>query len=120
MRRIARVAIVIGMLAGAGAAVAAEVDGGGVAGPLPVDAFARIEKGMGEQQVVSMVGLPAAEGVYRPRLDRVLSVVGLGDAYRTYFYRGLGRVLFDGGSQLVQNGTVVKVEIDPNESGSQR
>jgi hypothetical protein len=118
MRRVVRLVIVAALLAAAGMALAAEVDGG-VAGPLPVDAFARLEKGMGEQQVVAVIGPPTSEGTYRPRLDRVLSVIGLGDAYRTLFYRGLGRVLLVGGSELVQNGTVYKIEIDPNESGSQ-
>jgi hypothetical protein len=120
MRRLARVAVVIAVLAAAGAATAAEVDDGGVAGPLPVDAFARIEKGTGEQQVVAMVGVPSAEGPYTPLMGRVLALVGAGSPTRTYFYRGLGRVLFDGGSPLLQNGTVVKVEIDPDEPGTKR
>jgi hypothetical protein len=120
MRHLARVAVVVAVLAAAGAALAAEVDEGGVAGPLPVDAFLRIERGMGEQQVAAQIGPPSAEGLYRPRLDRVLSVVGLGDAYRTYFYRGLGRVLLVGGSPLVQNGLVYKVEADPLEPGTAR
>ena len=120
MRRLARVAVVIGVLAAAGAAVAAEVDDGGVAGPLPVDSFLRIEKGMGEQQVVALIGPPTAEGLYAPLLDRVLSLVGAGTPHRTYFYRGLGRVLLDGGSPLVQNGPVFKVEIDPDEPGTKR
>lgn len=107
------------LLAVALPAVAAEVEGV-TAGPLPVDAFARLEKGMNEQQVVAFVGLPTAEGPYRPRVDRMLSVIGLGDEYRTYFYRGMGRVLFIGGSQLLQNGTVEKVEVDPEEPGKAR
>ena len=73
---------------------------------------------MGEQQVLAVAGLPTSEGVYRPLVDRVLKVIGLGDEYRTYFYRGMGRVLFVGGSQLLQNGTVAKVEIDPEEAGT--
>jgi hypothetical protein len=101
----------------ASSALAADAEGV-AAGPLPVDAFARLEKGMGEQQVLAAVGLPTSEGVYRPRLDRVLAVIGLGDRYRTYFYRGMGRVLFVGGSQLLQNGTVAKVEIDAGETGA--
>jgi hypothetical protein len=110
-------ALVLAVLLAASPAVAAEVEGV-AAGPLPVDAFGRLEKGMGEQQVLSVAGLPTSEGVYRPRLDRVLKVIGLGDDYRTYFYRGMGRVLFVGGSQLLQNGTVVKVEIDADEPGT--
>jgi hypothetical protein len=89
-------------------------------GPLPIDAFARLEKGMGEQQVLAAAGLPTSEGTYRPLLDRVLKVVGLGKAYRTYFYRGMGRVMFSGGSKLLQNGTVVRVDVDPKESGAER
>ena len=112
-----RRALLIAVLLAASPVVAAEGDGV-AAGPLPVDAFARLEKGMGEQQVLAVVGLPTSEGVYRPRLDRVLNVIGLGDQYRTYFYRGMGRVLFVGGSQLLQNGTVAKVEIDPDEAGT--
>jgi hypothetical protein len=88
--------------------------------PLPVDAFARIEKGMREQEVMAFVGFPTSVGMYRPRLDRLLGVIGLGDAYRTYFYRGMGRVLFAGGSPFVQDGTVAKVEIDPEEAGIPR
>ena len=117
MRRVARLTVLAGLLAAAGIALAAEIEGG-VAGPLPVDAFARLEKGMGEQHVVAVIGPPTSEGIDRPRLDRVLSVIGLGDAYLSYFYRGLGRVLLVGGSQLVQNGTVYKVEIDPAEPGN--
>lgn len=119
MRRVLRATLVALLLAAGGVAEAAEVVGI-TAGPVPVDAFARIEKGMGEQLVVSMVGLPSAEGFYRPRLDRVLSVVGLGDAYRTYFYRGLGRVLFVGGNPLLRTGVVAKVEIDATEPGTPR
>ena len=95
----------------------ADEENGVTPGPLPIDAFARIEKGMGEQQVLAAAGLPTSEGLYRPTLDRVLKVIGLGHAYRTYFYRGMGRVLLSGGSKLLQNGTVVKVEVDPSESG---
>jgi len=112
-----RGALVLALLLAASPAVAAEGEGI-AAGPLPVDAFARLEKGMGEQQVLAVAGLPTSEGVYRPTLDRVLKVIGLGDEYRTYFYRGMGRVLFVGGSQLLQNGTVAKVEIDPSEAGT--
>ena len=113
MRADARALLVALLLA----ASSAETEGFG-ASWLPVDRFARLEKGMSEQQVLAMVWLPTSEGVYRPRLDRVLKVIGLGDEYRTYFYRGMGRVLFVGGSQLVRNGTVAKVEIDPEEPGT--
>lgn len=87
---------------------------------LPVDAFARIEKGMREQQVMASVGFPTTVGMYRPRLDRVLAVIGLGDAYLTYFYRGMGRVLFEGQSPFVRNARVAKVEVDPDETGIAR
>src|SRR5262245_50536593 len=119
MRRILRASLLAVVLALALPASASEVEGI-TAGPLPVDAFARLEKGMGEQQVVAFVGLPTAEGPYRPRVDRMLSVIGLGDEYRTYFYRGMGRVLLIGGSQLLQNGVVAKVEVDPKEPGAIR
>src|SRR5262245_8827847 len=112
-----RRALLLTVLLAASPAVAAEVDAV-AAGPLPVDAFSRLATGMGEQQVLAIAGLPTSEGVYRPRLDRVLKVIGLGDEYRTYFYRGMGRVLFVGGSQLLQNGTVAKVEIDSDEPGT--
>jgi len=88
--------------------------------PLPVDAFARIEKGMREQQVMASVGFPTTVGMYRARLDRVLAVIGLGDAYLTYFYRGMGRVLFEGQSPFVRNARVAKVEVDPDETGIAR
>ncbi|HWP66743.1 MAG TPA: hypothetical protein VNO26_12595 [Candidatus Limnocylindria bacterium] len=107
------------VLLAASPAIAA--DGGDVgAGPRPLDAFVRLEKGMSEQQVLAAVGLPTAEGLYRPPLDRALSVIGLGTTYRTYFYRGMGRVLFRGGSKLLQNGTVAKVEVDTDEPGTPR
>jgi hypothetical protein len=32
----------------------------------------------------------------------------------------MGRVLFVGGSQLLQNGTVVEVDVDPREPGTAR
>lgn len=118
MRRSARAAFVAVLLATAPVVAARANDV--AAGPLPIDTFARLERGMGEQQVLAAVGLPTAEGTYRPRLDRVLGVIGLGDAYRTHFYRGMGRVLLSGGSKLLQNGTVVKVEVDPNEPGTAR
>ena len=115
--RATRRALLVMMLMAASPAVAAESEGV-AAGPLPIDAFARLERGMGEQQVLAVAGLPTSEGTYRPLLDRVLGVVGLGDAYRTYFYRGMGRVMLVGGSQLLQNGTVVKVEVDTDEPGT--
>jgi hypothetical protein len=118
MRRLARAAFVAVLLATAPVVAARANDG--AAGPLPNEAFGRLEKGMGEQQVLAAVGLPTAEGVYRPRLDRALGVIGLGDEYRTYFYRGMGRVLFEDGSKLLQNGTVVKVEVDRDEPGAAR
>ena len=118
MRRAPR-ALLVALLLAAAPAIAAEADGV-TPGPLPIDAFARLEKGMGEQQVIAAAGLPTSEGLYRPPLDRVLKVIGLGKAYRTYFYRGMGRVLFAGGSKLLQNGTVVKVDVDPRESGTAR
>jgi len=118
MRRASRALLVALLLAGA-PAVADQADSV-TPGPLPIDAFARLEKGMGEQQVLATAGLPTSEGLYRPPLDRVLKVVGLGKAYRTYFYRGMGRVLFVGGSQLLQNGTVVEVDVDPREPGTAR
>ena len=118
MRR-ATGALLAALLMTAALAVADE-DNNVTPGPLPIDAFARLEKGMGEQQVLATAGLPTSEGVHRPPLDRLLKVVGLGKAYRTYFYRGMGRVMFSGGSKLLQNGTVVRVDVDPDESGSER
>ena len=116
MTRLLRVTCAAVLLMAA-SAWAADVDAG-VAGPLPTDAFARIEPGMGEQQVLSVVGLPGAEGLYRPRRSGLWMVFGRGAAQRTYFYRGLGRVLFEGGNPLLRNGTVTRVEIDPNEAGT--
>ena len=118
MRRTRRALLVALLLVAAPAA--ADEAAGVTPGPLPIDAFARLERGMGEQQVLAAAGLPTSEGLYRPPLDRVLRVVGLGKAYRTYFYRGMGRVLFSGGSKLLQNGTVVKVDFDPGEPGTAR
>jgi hypothetical protein len=120
MHRLVAVAVLAGLLGAAGAVGAADQLDGSASGPLPVDAFARLEVGMGEQQVIAIVGPPAAEGPYTPLLQRPLALIGLTRPKRTYFYRGLGRVLFDGGSQLLQNGTVARVEIDPREAGVAR
>jgi hypothetical protein len=120
MRRITGVAMVIGLLVLGAPAGAADEGEGVTSGPLPVDAFARLEPGMGEQQVQALIGPPAAEGLYAPPVQRALSLIGLGGPRRTYFYRGLGRVQFDGGSQLLQNGKIVKVEIDADEPGTRR
>jgi hypothetical protein len=117
MRRMIRPALVALLLTAVPVAAGAQ---GLAYRPPSVNAFARIEKGMPEQQVMASVGFPTRVGMYRPRLDRLLAVIGLGDAYRTYFYRGMGRVLFDGGSPFVQNGRVAKVEIDPGETGIAR
>jgi hypothetical protein len=115
-----RMTVAVGLLVAAGSAVAADGDGGGASGPLPVHSFARIEVGMGEQQVLALLGPPGAEGEYTPVLGRALALIGIGGPRRTYFYRGLGRVLFEGGNPLLRNGTVVRVEVDPAEPGTTR
>lgn len=106
-----------------GGSVAPVAGGSGsatVAAAVTPASLAKIDQGMGEQRVLALLGPPSAEGEYTPRLGRILGLVGVDAARRTYFYKGAGRVLFSGGKPLLQTGTVERVEQDPDESGKPR
>ncbi len=102
---------------------AATSTGGALEGVQPPNnsPLATIHPGMSKQQVKALIGSPSAESGHITGKAFIPLYFG-NDAHRTsYYYRGMGRVVFaDGNVFGGGEPEVIRVEYDPGESGSAR
>jgi hypothetical protein len=100
-----------------GAAVPAES-----AAAIPADSpLAKLEPGMRIQEVINILGAPTDQNAYATGKAWIPWYFG-DDARRTsYYYKGMGRVVFAGGNVFGGGGgNVLRVDYDPSESGVAR
>jgi hypothetical protein len=119
------VALLVGLVAmlggcaaqDSGAAAPAEA-----AAPIPADSpLAKIKTGMRMQEVINILGAPTDQNSYSTGKAWIPFYYG-DDVRRTsYYYKGIGRVVFTGGNVFGGGGgNVLRVDYDPSESGVAR
>jgi hypothetical protein len=91
---------------------------GNSAGVAANNPLANIQLGMSKQQVRHLVGAPSAESASLTAKAFIPLYFG-NDAHRTtYYYKGMGRVVFADGNVFGGGGNeVIRVDYDPSESG---
>lgn len=92
----------------------------GVPAP-PSSPLAKVQLGMGKKQVKDLIGAPSDENSYATGKAWIPWYFG-NDARRTsYYYKGMGRVVFADGNIFGGGGTeVIRVDYDPTETGNAR
>lgn len=127
MRRFVKAALVIGLAAILGGCAAQD---SGAAAPaeapaqaaIPADSpLAKVKVGMRMQEVINILGAPTDQNSYSTGKAWIPFYYG-DDVRRTsYYYKGLGRVVFTGGNVFGGGGgNVIRVDYDPSESGIAR
>ena len=92
-----------------------------VSTPVPPDSpLAKVKVGMSEQEVREALGPPTQENEYVTGKAFIPWYFGPDRSRRAYFYKGMGRVVFSGGSGFNRTGKVSRVEYDPSEPGNAR
>jgi len=82
--------------------------------------LSKIKVGMSEQEVREILGPPTAENEYVSGKAFIPFYYGPDRSRRGYFYKGMGRVVFSGGSGFNRTGKVSRVEYAPSETGVAR
>jgi outer membrane protein assembly factor BamE (lipoprotein component of BamABCDE complex) len=127
MRRFVQAILVVGLVAVLGGCAAQD---SGAAAPaeataqaaIPPDSpLAKIKVGMRMQEVIKILGAPTDQNSYSTGKAWIPFYYG-DDVRRTaYYYKGLGRVIFNGGNVFGGGGgDVIRVDYDPSESGMAR
>ena len=89
--------------------------------PAPANSpLAKIQVGMSVREVETVLGPPNDESAYVTGKAFIPFYYGPDRTRRAYFYRGLGRVVFEGSGGFSASWHVERVEYDPSESGSAR
>ena len=89
--------------------------------PAPASSpLSKIKVGMSEQEVREILGPPTGENEYVSGKAFIPFYYGPDRTRRGYFYKGMGRVVFAGGSGFNRTGKVARVEYDPSETGVAR
>ena len=89
--------------------------------PVPASSpLSKIKVGMSEQEVREILGPPTGENEYVSGKAFIPWYFGPDRTRRGYFYKGMGRVVFSGGSGFNRTGKVSRVEYDPSETGVAR
>lgn len=125
MRRSLGVALIgvmgLGGCARQGAAPAPAAAAPAASAPVPADSpLAKVQVGMTEQEVRAILGPPTQENEYVSGKAFIPFYYGPDRSRRAYFYKGIGRVVFSGGSGFNRTGKVSRVEYDPSETGIAR
>jgi hypothetical protein len=125
MQRWVRAVVVVAMvMAGAGCSShsAQEPAPAAVAAPAPAGTkLAQVQVGMTKKQVTDILGSPTDENSYSSGKAWIPFYFG-NDVRRTsYYYKGVGRVVFADGNAFGGGGSeVVRVDYDPAEAGVAR
>ena len=86
----------------------------------PGSPLSKIKIGMSEQEVRDILGPPTGENEYVSGKAFIPWYFGPDRTRRGYFYKGMGRVVFSGGSGFNRTGKVSRVEYAPSETGVAR
>ena len=121
-------AVMVGALAAALAACAHEsgpkpqaAHAQHVTTPPPAGApLAKVQVGMNPREVEALVGPPSDENAYVTGKAFIPWYFGRDRTRRAYFYKGQGRVVFEGSGGFSQAWKVTRVDYDPNEPGHAR
>jgi len=100
----------------------AEAPAAAIGVPAPASSpLSKVQLGMSKKQVKDLLGSPTDENSYATGKAWIPFYFG-NDARRTsYYYKGMGRVVFADGNVFGGGGTeVVRVDYDPTESGTAR
>lgn len=90
----------------------------GVAASSPL---AKVQLGMSKKQVKNLIGSPSDENSYSTGKAWIPFYYGNDARRTTYYYKGMGRVVFaDGNIFGGGNSEVTRVDYDPTESGTAR
>ena len=80
--------------------------------------MARVQEGMSERDVAAILGAPDDSKAYITGKAFIPFYFGPDQTRFACYYRGKGRVIFEGGNQWgAGRGRVVRVEYDPSEDG---
>ena len=79
--------------------------------------LAKVRVGMGQREVQDLIGPPTDQKSYVTGKAFIPYYFGPDSHRVAHYYRGMGRVVFSGGSAFGQVGKVLRVEYDPNENG---
>jgi outer membrane protein assembly factor BamE (lipoprotein component of BamABCDE complex) len=128
MRGFRGVALVVSLLAALGgcaaqdSGAAAPAEAPAAAAPIPADSpLAKIKTGMRIQEVINILGAPTDQNSYATGKAWIPFYYGDDTRRTSYYYKGLGRVVFTGGNAFGGGGgNVVRVDYDPSESGVAR
>ena len=84
--------------------------------------LAKVQEGMTYQDVMNILGAPTAQNSYESGKRWIPYYYGNDVSRTSYFYKGLGRVVFAAGNVFggQSSGSVVRVEYDPAETGVAR
>ena len=88
--------------------------------PPPKSPLAKVQPGMSPREVEKLLGPPTSEHAYITGKAFIPWYFGRDRNRIAYFYKGLGRVVFQGGGGGSLDHTVHHVEYDPTESGRAR
>ena len=87
--------------------------------PIPPDSpFAKIQNGMGYDQVVALIGPPTSPPYVYPTGKSFIPFHYGGDNYRKRgHWKGIGSITFSSDSSFSNSSSVVSVDYDPNDQG---
>lgn len=90
-------------------------------GAIPANSkFSKLQFGMGQKEVMDTAGQPTDQKTYVTGKAWIPFYFG-GDRWRhEMFYKGEGRLIFAGGSGFGQVGYLLKIVVDPKETGYAR
>ena len=83
----------------------------------PDSPLAQIRKGMGNAEVMHLLGPPTDQEFNLTGKVFIPFYFGGGQSITRYYYKGLGRIYIDGEGMFGGGGGVAKIEYDPQESG---
>ena len=82
--------------------------------------LAKVQVGMSEQEVEKLLGPPTSQNEYVTGKAFIPFYYGEDRWRRSFFYQGLGRIVFAGSGGFSRDVRVERVEYDPNEPGRAR
>lgn len=82
--------------------------------------LAQVKAGMSPREVEAILGPPTGENAYVTGKAFIPYYFGRDRSRQAYFYKGLGRVVFQGSGGFGQNYRVRFVDYDPSEDGVAR
>src|SRR5262245_14767532 len=88
--------------------------------PPAASPLAKVKTGMSVREVENLIGPPSDQNAYVTGKAFIPFYYGRDRTRQAYFYKGQGRVVFEGSGGFSMNWHVARVEYDPNEPGRAR